>query len=230
MRLQFLLAALVGLAATAGSAQAAIKFETINYKQGWLVYDDATSAKRPGIIVFPGVVGPVGPGQGCCRASGQIGLCQIRCRVGHAPSLVLRAVEDRRQAIGMRSFALPGATRSGEGLSERKNVAGDQEVIILGAHRMPIHAVGRDGDFRHQIGARKRDALLRKTTQRDATDHAILVADLSSSRNWRNSAASASVPTVGRAQREIPPPAPARCLSTPWPKYPPHDVDRGALA
>lgn len=64
MRLQFLLAALFGLAATAGSAQAAIKFETINYKQGettlegWLVYDDATSAKRPGVIVFPAWWGP----------------------------------------------------------------------------------------------------------------------------------------------------------------------------
>ena len=100
---------------------------------------------------------------------------EVGCRVGRAPSLVLRAVEDRRQAMGVRTFALPGATRRGESVGERKNVAGDQEVLILGAHRMPIHAVGRDGDFRHQIGARKRDALFRKTTQRDATDHAILV-------------------------------------------------------
>jgi len=48
MRLQFLLATLFGFTATAGSAQAAIKSETINYKQGEttlegsLVYDHAT--------------------------------------------------------------------------------------------------------------------------------------------------------------------------------------------
>ena len=59
MRLQFLLATLFGLAATAGSAQAAIKSETINYKQGEttlegsLVYDDATGAK-----LFPAWWGP----------------------------------------------------------------------------------------------------------------------------------------------------------------------------
>ena len=52
MRLQFLLATLFGLVATAGSAQAAIKSETINYKQGEttlegsLVYDDATLLPR----------------------------------------------------------------------------------------------------------------------------------------------------------------------------------------
>ena len=59
MRLQFLLATLFGLATTTVSAQVTIKSETINYKQGettlegWLVYDDATDAKRPGVIVFP---------------------------------------------------------------------------------------------------------------------------------------------------------------------------------
>ena len=55
----------------------------------------------------------------------------------------------------MSPFALPGATCCIEGIGERKNVPGDQEVLILGAHRMPIHAVGRDGDFGHEIRARK---------------------------------------------------------------------------
>ena len=64
MRLQFLLTAFFGFAVIAGSAQAAMKSETINYKQGettlegWLVYDDATDAKRPGVIVFPAWWGP----------------------------------------------------------------------------------------------------------------------------------------------------------------------------
>jgi len=47
-----------------GQAQAAVKLQTIDYKQGnvtlegWLVYDDATTAKRPGVLVFPAWYGP----------------------------------------------------------------------------------------------------------------------------------------------------------------------------
>jgi dienelactone hydrolase len=64
MRLGILLAALVGAAVTASSAHAAIKFETVDYKQGdtalegWLVYDDATAGKRPGVVVYPAWWGP----------------------------------------------------------------------------------------------------------------------------------------------------------------------------
>ena len=64
MRIQFLLAALFGVAVSAGSAQAGVKVETINYKQGdtalegWLVYDDAVTGKRPGVIVYPAWWGP----------------------------------------------------------------------------------------------------------------------------------------------------------------------------
>ena len=138
---------------------------------------------------------------------------QVSCRVGRTPRLVLRAVEDRRQAIGMRSFALKGATRRSESIGQRKNVPGNQKVGILGAHRMPIHAIGRDGDFRYQIGARKRDTLRRKTTQRDAADHPVLFADLSSSRKWRNSAASLSVETVAASRTRNPS---ARARSMPF--------------
>jgi dienelactone hydrolase len=55
-------AALVGFTAT--HSQAAIKVQTVDYKQGdtalegWLVYDDATQAKRPGVVVFPAWMGP----------------------------------------------------------------------------------------------------------------------------------------------------------------------------
>jgi dienelactone hydrolase len=64
MRMKFFVAALFGLAVTAGTAQAAVKFETINYKagdtalEGWLVYDDAVTGKRPGVIVYPAWWGP----------------------------------------------------------------------------------------------------------------------------------------------------------------------------
>src|SRR6202453_3994609 len=64
MRMKFFVAALFGLAVTAGSAQAAVKFETIEYKQGdtalegWLVYDDGVQGKRPGVVVYPAWWGP----------------------------------------------------------------------------------------------------------------------------------------------------------------------------
>jgi dienelactone hydrolase len=64
MRVQFLFAALCGLVIGAGSAQAAVKFETVNYKQGdtalegWLVHDTAMKGKRPGVLVFPAWWGP----------------------------------------------------------------------------------------------------------------------------------------------------------------------------
>ncbi len=64
MRAKFFVAALFGLAVTTGSAQAAVKFETIDYKagdtalEGWLVYDDAVTGKRPGVIVYPAWWGP----------------------------------------------------------------------------------------------------------------------------------------------------------------------------
>jgi dienelactone hydrolase len=64
MRMQLLIAAFCGLVFAAGSAQAAVKLETIDYKQGdaalegWLVYDDAVTGKRPGIVIFPAWWGP----------------------------------------------------------------------------------------------------------------------------------------------------------------------------
>jgi dienelactone hydrolase len=64
MRIHFLFAALCGLTCLAGSAQAAVKVQTVDYKQGdttlegWLVYDDAVQGKRPGIVVYPQWTGP----------------------------------------------------------------------------------------------------------------------------------------------------------------------------
>jgi len=52
------------IAFQSGTAQAAVKVETVNYKQGdqalegWLVYDDAKQGKRPGVVVFPAWYGP----------------------------------------------------------------------------------------------------------------------------------------------------------------------------
>lgn len=64
MALQCLIAALFCVVMAAGSARAAVKVQTVDYKQGdttlegWLVYDDAAHGKRPGIVVYPQWMGP----------------------------------------------------------------------------------------------------------------------------------------------------------------------------
>ena len=64
MRMKLLLAALCGMLFAASSAQAAIKSQVVEYKvgdttlEGWLVYDDAVSGKRPGVVVYPAWWGP----------------------------------------------------------------------------------------------------------------------------------------------------------------------------
>lgn len=68
-RLQWAGAALIMAAAAIvggqiGKAHAAVKVETVDYKQGdttlegWLAYDDAKQGKRPGVVVFPAYYGP----------------------------------------------------------------------------------------------------------------------------------------------------------------------------
>jgi dienelactone hydrolase len=59
------LATMVALAGFhTGKAQAAVKVDTVDYKQGdttlegWLAYDDAKQGKRPGVVIFPAFHGP----------------------------------------------------------------------------------------------------------------------------------------------------------------------------
>jgi hypothetical protein len=54
--------------------------------------------------------------------------------------------------MGVCAFAFPGAMRGGERVGKRKNVPRDQEILVLGAYRMPIYTIGRDGDFRDLLG------------------------------------------------------------------------------
>jgi dienelactone hydrolase len=64
MKFRILIAVLFGFAFAAGSANAAIKVQTVDYKQGdtvlegWLVYDTAAQGKRPGVVVYPAYWGP----------------------------------------------------------------------------------------------------------------------------------------------------------------------------
>src|ERR1700692_2691358 len=78
----------------------------------------------------------------------------------------------------MRALVLKGATRRSESIGERKDVRSDQKVGVLGANRMPKHAISSNGDFRYQICARDCDAVRGKTTERDAADHPVLFVDL----------------------------------------------------
>src|SRR6516164_6135996 len=71
------------------------------------------------------------------------------------------AIEDRRQTAPMLAFPLDGATHSRKRLGERKDL-------------------GRDGDFWHQIGPRKRHALCSGTAQRNAADDSVRLANLAS--------------------------------------------------
>ena len=84
------------------------------------------------------------------------------------PASFSRAIENRRQPTLMLVFAIEGATHRSEGLGERKDVAGDQQVGVLRSDRMPEHAFSRDRDFGHQICARQRDALRGEASQRNA--------------------------------------------------------------
>jgi hypothetical protein len=49
----------------------------------------------------------------------------------------------------MFAFAVEGAADGCEGLGERKYFARDQQIGILRADRMPVHAIGCNRDFRH---------------------------------------------------------------------------------
>lgn len=62
-----------------GNAQAAVKVQTIDYKQGettlegWLVYDDAKQSKRPGVVVFPAWNGPDEDAKGRAQMLAKLG-------------------------------------------------------------------------------------------------------------------------------------------------------------
>ncbi|MGA7789093.1 MAG: dienelactone hydrolase family protein [Xanthobacteraceae bacterium] len=79
MRLQILFAALCAAMLTAGAAQAAVKLQTVEYKQGdaalegWLVYDDAVHGKRPGVVVYPAYWGPSAFEKGVAEKLAQMG-------------------------------------------------------------------------------------------------------------------------------------------------------------
>src|SRR5260370_4303826 len=89
-----------------------------------------------------------------------------------------RTIEDRCQSTLMLALPVERATYGGEGLGQRKDLGGDEQVGILGAYRMPIDAFSRNCYFRHQVCTRKCDALRREAAQRNAADHPVFLADV----------------------------------------------------
>ena len=77
----------------------------------------------------------------------------------------------------MLAFAFEGATYRSEGLGERKDVRGDEQIGVLGAYWMPVDTLRCYCDLRHQIGACKSDTLCGETPQCDAADYPVLFSD-----------------------------------------------------
>ena len=84
------------------------------------------------------------------------------------------AVEDGSQSAPMLAFALEGATYRGKGLGERKNVASDKQIGVLGAYWMPVDTLSCYGDLRQQISASKCDPLCSDAPQCNTADHSVL--------------------------------------------------------
>ena len=78
----------------------------------------------------------------------------------------------------MFAFVLKGPADRGEGLSQRKDIRSDQQIRIVGSHRVPVDTVRGYGDLRDEIGARECDTFDGKATQDDSPDHSVFLADL----------------------------------------------------
>src|SRR5262249_17264158 len=79
-----------------------------------------------------------------------------------------RTIKYFRQLIGVLALAVEGAADRREGFGERKNVGRNQQVAIFRSHRMPVHTLSRNRDFRHQIGSADGDTCAGNSPQRDA--------------------------------------------------------------
>lgn len=78
----------------------------------------------------------------------------------------------------MRLLTFNRLSDSIEGRSQRKDLSSDQQIFVIGADRMPVDAIGRNRDLRHEIGARHDHAVLRKSTTGNPTNDAILRLDV----------------------------------------------------
>src|SRR6185369_9144045 len=85
-----------------------------------------------------------------------------------------RAVKNSGQLIGVFAFAVESTAYRSEGRGEGKNVARDEQIGILDADRVPVHTIGCDSNFRHQIGSTHGDTFAGRAPQRNSADHPVL--------------------------------------------------------
>jgi hypothetical protein len=72
-------------------------------------------------------------------------------------------------------FVLKGPANRGEGLSQRKDIGGDQQIRIVGSDRVPVDTVGSYRDLWDKIGACKCDTFDGNATQDDSPDHPVFL-------------------------------------------------------
>src|SRR5271156_1631108 len=88
------------------------------------------------------------------------------------------AVKNSCQLTRMFTFALKGAADRGEGVGKRKNLTRDQQIGILRADRMPVHALSGNRNFRHQIRSTNGDTFSGGATQRNPADDPVFCRNL----------------------------------------------------
>src|SRR6516225_6910153 len=78
----------------------------------------------------------------------------------------------------MLGFAIERAAHGCEGFSERKDLPADQEVVVLGSHRMPKNAFRGNRHFRNQIRPCQGDALRGGASQGNSPDYPVLLVEM----------------------------------------------------
>lgn len=78
----------------------------------------------------------------------------------------------------MLRFAIEGAAHGCEGLGEWKDVAADQQVVILGSDRMPKDTFCRNRHLGNQVRPCQCNALPSGAPQRNSSDYAIFLAHM----------------------------------------------------
>jgi dienelactone hydrolase len=158
MRTKILLAAVCGFALADGAASAAaaaVKVETIDYQQGgatlegWLVYDDVLTGKRPGIVIYPAWWGPSAQDKEVAERLAKIGYVAFVADIygkGIRPETIPAAAAESAKYYKDRPLALARAQAGFEQLRHSEKVDPGKLVAIgycFGG--MPALDLGRSG-------------------------------------------------------------------------------------
>jgi dienelactone hydrolase len=133
------LAALALLAFGVGSGQAAVKMQTVEYKQGdvtlegFLAYDDARKGKRPGVVIFPAWNGPTQHEKDSAEKLARLGYVALVADVygkGIRPSTPKDAAAEMGKYMKDRALLRARATAALDQLRKTAGVDGSQLASI----------------------------------------------------------------------------------------------------